>query len=165
MRQFTVKSSARRQILNLTSQIQEIISESGCSNGIAVISALHSTCAISVGEVVQGVDEDLLTFLNSLVPYFDFKHTHPSDHPKDSSMDVGHGPPHPTSHVLAIMLGPSKSLGVLDQKLVLGEWQSVMLVELEGPRERTIAVQVLGETSRAQGKFTDTASHRTVKLQ
>jgi secondary thiamine-phosphate synthase enzyme len=145
MRTFKIQSTKRREIIDITAQVEAIIAESGCVNGIAMISALHSTCAISIGEVVQSVDDDLLAFLNGLVPYLNFKHVHPADHPKDGTDAITDGPPHPTSHILGIMLGPSKSMGVVESRLVRGEWQAIMLIELEGPRERSIAVQVIGE--------------------
>lgn len=148
MHTFSVQTSKRRHIIDITKQVQSVIASSGCTNGLVMISALHSTCAICIGEVVQNVDQDFVAFLNAVVPQLDFKHVHPPDHPKDGSDETTDGPLHPSSHILAIMLGPSKCMGVVDMNLVRGEWQSIMLVELEGPRERKIAVQVIGENAR-----------------
>jgi secondary thiamine-phosphate synthase enzyme len=159
MHSFKIQSTKRREVIDISAQVEAIIAESRCANGIAMISALHSTCAISIGEVVQNVDDDLLAFINTAVPYLNFKHVHPADHPKDGTDAIIDGPPHPTSHILGILLGPSKSMGVVNGRLVRGEWQSIMLIELEGPRERNIAVQVIGEMEQTQNTPADEAAN------
>jgi secondary thiamine-phosphate synthase enzyme len=82
-----------------------------------------------VGEVGEGTEEDLLDVLEKIIPKIRFRHAH----------DPSHAP----AHMIASILGPSLALPIAGGRLALGTWQSVLLIELDGPRERTIHVQFL----------------------
>jgi len=82
-----------------------------------------------VGEVGEGTEEDLLDVLEKIIPKIRFRHAH----------DPSHAP----AHMIASILGPSLAFPIARGKLALGTWQSVLLIELDGPRERTVHLQLL----------------------
>ncbi len=75
----------------------------------------------------EGTEEDLVEVLWEMIPKIRFRHAH--------------NPAHAPAHMIASILGPSLALPVSGGRLVLGTWQSVLLIELDGPRERSIHLQ------------------------
>ena len=129
------------EILNLTSKIKSIISASGIKNGIATISSRHTTTALFVNEFEERLLEDIKQFLKDLIPsarqYF-----HNDIHLRDCPPDE---PENAHSHLMAMFLNNSEVIPVVDGELTTGQWQSIMLAELDGPRKRSVQVQVFGE--------------------
>lgn len=128
MYRFTLRTSKRREILNVTSRVREGIARSGVQNGLAHVTVLHTTCAMVINDANSGWEEDMMAFLEQLVPDMRFHHLHD-------------GPQHAKSHILGALLGPHLTIGVDNGHPVLGTWQSLFMLEFEGPRERSIAVQ------------------------
>jgi secondary thiamine-phosphate synthase enzyme len=83
---------------------------------------------LTTGEVGEGTEQDFLQVVEEMIPRIHFRHAH--------------DPLHAWSRTASSILGPSLTIPVSAGKLVLGTWQSVMLVELDGPRERTVNVTV-----------------------
>ncbi len=94
-----------------------------------LLTILHTTCGLLLNDAGSGWEEDMLAFLERAVPQLNFQHLHD-------------GPEHAKSHILGALLGPSLTIGIADARPVLGTWQSIFVIELEGPRERTLAVQI-----------------------
>ncbi|MEO8045848.1 MAG: YjbQ family protein [Nitrospirota bacterium] len=88
----------------------------------------HTAAALTTGEVGEGTEQDFLQVVEQMIPRIHFQHAH--------------DPSHAWSHMVSSILGPSLTIPVVAGKLVLGTWQSVMRVELNGPRERTVHVTV-----------------------
>ena len=123
-----------KECIDLTAQVAEIVRRSGVRRGICQIHSLHTTASIVVNEDADpNIGIDLLTALEGAVPKrADWLHDRIDDNAQ--------------SHILAAILGPSETVPVEDGKLLLGTWQAILFVELDGPRaERRVAVQVLGE--------------------
>ncbi len=125
---------------DITPQIAQIIVDSGVSHGIATINSLHTTLALTVNEMEERLLQDIDNYFSKLVPA-DQGYLHDDLHLRDVPEDE---PENAHSHLIAMMLGNSESIAVVDSTLVLGAYQSVMAVELDGPRERRISVQVIG---------------------
>lgn len=89
----------------------------------------HTTCALTTGEIGEGTDDDFLEVARRIIPQISFRHAH--------------DPSHAWSHMAASLIGASLSLPIRNGKLELGTWQSVLLVELDGPRERNIIVTLI----------------------
>jgi secondary thiamine-phosphate synthase enzyme len=121
--------------------IQESIAKSGIKNGFVTITSQHTTTAITINEHEERLLEDIKAFLNRLIPPDD-KYLHNDIHLRDCPPDE---PENAHSHLAAMMLGSSEAIAIADGELVLGQYQSVMLVELDGPRERKVSVQIIGE--------------------
>jgi secondary thiamine-phosphate synthase enzyme len=116
-------------VVDLTDQLQALIRKAKMQEGLCSIFVTHTTAALTTGEIGEGTEKDLLEVVEQMVPSIRFRHAH--------------DPSHAWSHMASSILGPSLTIPVSAGKLVLGTWQSVMLVELDGPRERTIHVTLL----------------------
>lgn len=134
MSAFTVQTRARRQMVNISREVRTRIQQSNVESGVAIVTVLHTTCALVVNDAGSGWEEDMLAFLEKIVPPMAFQHLHD-------------GPEHATSHLLGALLGPTVQVAIAGGRPVLGTWQSIFMVELEGPRERSIDVTVIGQPS------------------
>jgi secondary thiamine-phosphate synthase enzyme len=125
--QFTVSTKQRRQVIDITDQAQTMIPKG--VDGVAVVTVLHTTAAVTTADLDPGTDLDLLDFLEAITPAVRWRHPH--------------NPSHAPDHLLASIIGPSVMVPVRDGNLVLGTWQSIILVELDGPRDRQLELSVL----------------------
>jgi len=134
-------TSDNLEIINLSPRISSVIASSGIFNGLAIISSRHTTTALFVNEFEQRLVEDIKAFFTNLVPS-NKKYLHNDINLRDCPPDE---PENAHSHILAMLLNNSEIIPVVDGKMSLGQWQSVMLVELDGPRKRTVQLQIFGE--------------------
>ncbi|MGE0469047.1 MAG: secondary thiamine-phosphate synthase enzyme YjbQ [Nitrospira sp.] len=123
-----VGTTARKQVVDLTEQVEAVIRKAKMQEGLCALFITHTTAALTTGEIGEGTEQDLLQVVEQMIPRIPFRHAH--------------DPSHAWSHMASSILGPSLTIPVSVGKLVLGTWQSVMLVELDGPRERTVHVTV-----------------------
>lgn len=126
------QTSQPQEIIDITGQVQRAASSSK-TDGAVVISALHTTCAMAVAELDPGTDKDLLDFLESLIPNINWRHSH--------------DPAHVPAHLLSTLIGTSITLPVEKGKVVLGSWQSIVLIELDGPKDREIKLSLLSSNN------------------
>jgi secondary thiamine-phosphate synthase enzyme len=141
-RELKVSTGGSFEMRDITENIRAVVRESGVLEGMAVIASLHTTCALSVNENEERLFEDIRDFFFTIAPP-DGSYKHNDLHLR---VNIPHDEPENAhSHLIAMMLGNSESVAVHDGALVLGCYQSILLLEMDGPRERTLAVQVLGE--------------------
>ena len=126
MKKVSFETKEKREVIDITNDISAALSKIGAKSGVCNIFILHTTAALTVGELEAGNSEDLLAALDAITPKL--KYLHDEDHN------------HVGAHILGALIGSSLSLPVQDGKLVLGQWQRITLVELDGPRERTIDI-------------------------
>ena len=124
-----IKTMKARQVIDLTDQINRQIARVNIQEGLCLLFIQHTTAALTVGEMGEGTEEDLLDVLKEMIPKIRFRHAH----------DPSHAP----AHMIASILGPSLTLPIAHGRLDLGTWQSVLLIELDGPRDRTVRLQFL----------------------
>lgn len=117
--------------------MDEAIGESGISDGMALVQSLHSTAAVFVNEWQDALLNDFRTLVEQVV-YGDASWMH--NDPRYSDCDRGNA----ASHLRALLLGTSAVLAVSGGRSVRGTWQSIILAELDGPRTRSISLQVMG---------------------
>ena len=124
---FRVRTTAREQILLVTDRVNDALASLTSADGIATIVVPHTTCAISVNENADpDVPRDLVHALRAMIPRVDFQH----------------GEGNSDAHLLSMLIGCSLSWPYRAGKLILGRWQGIYFVELDGPRERQVAVYV-----------------------
>lgn len=125
---FSVRTTAREQILIITPDVQRGLGLLTRGDGIATIVVPHTTCAISVNENADpDVPVDLTKALRALVPKVRF----------------AHGEGNSDAHFLSLLIGTSLSWPYRNGKLVLGTWQGIYFIELDGPRStRKVTVYV-----------------------
>jgi secondary thiamine-phosphate synthase enzyme len=121
--------------------IEDAVTQSEIKNGFVTVTSQHTTTAIAINENEERLVEDVKNFLNRLIPPGD-KYLHNDIALRDCPPDE---PENAHSHLAAMLLGSSEVIAVAEGKLVLGQYQSVMLYELDGPRIRKVNVQVYGE--------------------
>jgi secondary thiamine-phosphate synthase enzyme len=123
----TVRSSEREQILIVTRDVDAALAELTSGDGICTIVVPHTTCAISVNENADpDVPADLTRALRAMIPNVRFDH----------------GEGNSDAHLLSMIIGTSLSWPYRNGKLVLGTWQGVYFIELDGPRTRKVSVYV-----------------------
>jgi secondary thiamine-phosphate synthase enzyme len=131
MQQFEVRTRKRSEMVEITNQVREAVGAAGVRQGICVVYCPHTTAAITINENADpDVVHDLLLWYDRTVP-------------KEQS-GFRHGEGNSDSHIKATMVGPSVTLLIEAGKPVLGRWQGVFFCEFDGPRTRTVQVQVLG---------------------
>ncbi len=131
------KTRERLELINITRDLNEVVRKHGLKAGFVIVQSLHTTTAVFINEFQQALLDDIKSFLERLVGRFDYwRH----NDPKLSECDRKNA----ASHLRAMVLGHTLSLPVRDGSLALGNWQSVILAELDGPRERAVQIQVLG---------------------
>lgn len=133
-----IRTEENQQFLDVTKQVQDVVSRSGIRNGTLLINSLHTTIALFVNEFQSALLDDLGVVLQKLVPRRDgYFH----DDPRYSDCDRANA----HAHLRATLLGRPVALAVADGEILLGQYQSVIVAELDGPRERKLQVQVVGE--------------------
>ncbi|HET8709061.1 MAG TPA: secondary thiamine-phosphate synthase enzyme YjbQ [Candidatus Saccharimonadales bacterium] len=120
-----LSTHSKRQILDITDDVAAQLA----GNGIAAVFVQHTTAALTIMDLDPGTDQDLLDFFDSLVPDNQWRHPHDPSHTPD--------------HLLASLVGPSIVVPVTEGRLQLGSWQRIVLLEFDGPRDRTITVTVM----------------------
>ena len=124
---FRVRTSEREQIVIVTSEVDRALSSLTSGDGICTIVVPHTTCAISVNENADpDVPSDLTKALRAMIPNVKFQH----------------GEGNSDAHLLSMLIGCSLTWPYRDGRLILGTWQGVYFVELDGPRERKVNVYV-----------------------
>jgi secondary thiamine-phosphate synthase enzyme len=127
----TVDTKRREETIDITSRVKAAVTRAKVSDGLVTITVAHTTAAIFVNENADpDVQKDLLTALERIVPR-DAKYEHAE----------GNGP----AHVKAVVVGNSVTLAIRDGAIALGTWQGVYFTELDGPRERSATITVIGD--------------------
>lgn len=127
LRELEIRTAKRRELVDLTSRVAEIVAASGVEEGLCSVYVPHATAAIVVNENDDpNICLDLVDALERLVPDGQWRH---------DRID-GNG----AAHIQAALLGPGETVPVRAGRLLLGTWQALMLVELDGPRRRRVVV-------------------------
>jgi secondary thiamine-phosphate synthase enzyme len=124
------------QILDITGQIRDWVAGSGIKDGLLTLISAHTTARVNVNEREPQLQRDMLTFLKRLVPRDgDYLHNlAPID-----GRDNAH------SHLLGLFMNTAETIPVAEGTLMLGAWQSIFFIELDGPRPRRgLDLQLLG---------------------
>lgn len=136
----TIETGQGISIHNVTPQIEEILSNTSINNGQILVFSQHTTTALAINEYEVRLLEDIKVYLNKLVPP-SAKYLHNDLHLRDVPPDE---PINAHSHLMSMMLSTSEVIPIVEGKLALGTWQSVLFLDLDGPRERNILIQILG---------------------
>lgn len=124
-----ISTSKLKQIVDLTDLVQAVVRKVNIVEGLCHLFVTHTTAGVTTGEIGEGTEQDFLEIVEQMIPRIQFRHAH--------------DPSHAWSHMAASIVGPSLTIPVSAGALVLGTWQSVMLVELDGPRERQVHVTLV----------------------
>ena len=135
----TVQTTERIELTDLTDRVIDFVRASGVREGTISVWSLHTTCAVFINEAQAALHADIKRFLDQAVSREGaWMHNDP-EHSDCDRMNAD-------SHLRAMLLGHSLTLQVTNGELVLGHWQRVLVAELDGPRARTMRLQVMGLT-------------------
>ena len=134
----TVKTRQGTELINITDAVLAVVDRSKISTGLALVMTLHTTTAVTVNEGLPDVEADIASLLHKLAPDED-TYRHGRFLPSDGQMAVN-----ATSHLRSALLGFECLFPVENGKLVMGGRHTIYLVELDGPQDRTVLVEVLG---------------------
>ena len=129
MRTFSVSTSERVDLVEITSTVAQEVAKSGVGTGTVTIYVPHTTCGVTINESADpDVARDIKMHLAKLVPQDGgFKHY-------EGNSD---------SHIKASMIGSSENILIEDGKLVLGTWQGIFLCDFDGPRTRKVYIKIV----------------------
>ncbi len=130
-----IRTDSRTAIVNVTAEARKALSQARITRGLAVLTVPHTTCGLCVNEDEPGLRRDLervvATLIDLVKPQKGFHHDRVDDNAR--------------AHLTAVLLGHSLTLPVVDSALSLGTWQSLFLVEIDGPRQRRLDMVFLGD--------------------
>ena len=136
---------------DLTPLLRSALEKSQITEGTVTVLSRHTTTAITINEMEGRLVDDIRQYLLKLAPP-DYPYLHNDLHPRNGPPGWPGGdeawraqePVNAHSHLLTMILGSSESIPVSEGKLKMGTWQSCILAEMDGPRVRTVAVQISG---------------------
>ena len=129
MNRFQVRSRSHSEMIDVTAEVQAIVTDSGVESGVCVVFVPHTTAGVTINENADpDVTRDILHALDCAVPWRgDYRHTEGNA----------------AAHVKASMMGSSCTVLIRGGRLVLGTWQGIYFCEFDGPRQRKVHVQIV----------------------
>jgi secondary thiamine-phosphate synthase enzyme len=122
----TVSTHRKREIIDITEPVQKHLPK---ATGICCVNILHTTAALTTADLDPGTDLDMLDAFEVMVPKLAYRHPH--------------NPRHVPDHILSALIGTGLTLPVESGSFILGSWQRVILIELDGPRQRELTLTFL----------------------
>lgn len=128
MKTFTIKTSARTEMVDITSDVSDVVRKSGCESGLCCVYVPHTTAGVTINENADpSVCRDVLAELNKVIPFDD---------------GYAHSEGNSAAHIKSSLVGCSTTIPIDGGRLVLGTWQGVYFCEFDGPRTRKFIVTV-----------------------
>jgi secondary thiamine-phosphate synthase enzyme len=125
----TLRTRKTQEMIDITQQVADEVRRNGVKEGLCLVFVPHATAAVVINENADpNVCQDILDAMERLVPEGGWRHDRIDNNA--------------AAHIKATILGPSETVPVRGGVLGLGTWQSLMLVEFDGPRDRTVIVEV-----------------------
>jgi secondary thiamine-phosphate synthase enzyme len=132
MQRITVRTRKKREVLDITGTVEALLQKNDSqATGICNLFILHTTAALTTADLDPGTDLDMLDAFEAMIPKLRYRHPH--------------NPAHVPDHILSALIGTSVALPFERGKIVLGTWQRIVLIELDGPRECELVVSVTAE--------------------
>jgi len=119
-----VQTKKKKEIIDITDLVNEKVQQKNTIHGFCMLFVKHTTAALTTADLDPGTDLDMLDAFEKLIPKLKYRHPH--------------NPSHVPDHILSSIIGPSLIIPIINGELDLGTWQRVVLIELDGPRERKI---------------------------
>ena len=127
----SVQTRQNTELIDITSDINQLIQKSGIDQGLCMIYVPHTTAAVTINESADpSVKSDILMILNQIVPWeANYRHLE------------GNSP----AHIKSTLVGSSELIAIENRRLILGTWQGVFFCEFDGPRTRKVDVRIMEE--------------------
>jgi len=129
LKEITIKTNTQTQILDITTQVQKVLSESGIAEGLCCVFISHTTAGVTINENADpSVKQDIVMELNKVIPFDD---------------NYNHLEGNSAAHIKASIIGSSVNIPVKNNNLLLGTWQGICFCEFDGPRTRKFYVKIM----------------------
>ena len=128
----TFNTPSKRQYINITSQVEEILRKSGVKEGMVLISAMHITAGVWINDAEDGLLQDIDEWLEKLAPFANYRHHRTGETNGDA-------------HLKNLLVGHQVIVPVTDGRLDFGPWQQIYYAEFDGMRPKRLLIKVLGE--------------------
>ena len=133
MHRLTIKTRKKREILDITDAVEDLLKKDHARKaGTCSLFILHTTAALTTADLDPGTDLDMLDAFEAMIPKLRYRHPH--------------NPAHVPDHILSALIGTSVNVPFERGKVLLGTWQRIVLIELDGPRERELVATVMSES-------------------
>ena len=123
-----ISTKKKKEVTDITDIVNIHLSKSKITNGLCTLFIKHTTACLTTADLDPGTDEDMLDAFSAMMPKLNYRHPH--------------NPTHVTDHILSSIIGASVTIPIKNGELDLGIWQRVVLIELDGPRERTVTFSI-----------------------
>jgi secondary thiamine-phosphate synthase enzyme len=134
---FVVDTDDRIELVDLTDRVMTYVRQFNLQEGMITLWSMHTTCSVFINEFQRALLIDIKKFLEETVARDRYYMHNDPDHSDCDRMNAD-------SHLRAMLLGHSLTLQISGGELVLGQWQRILMAELDGPRARTLRAQVWG---------------------
>jgi secondary thiamine-phosphate synthase enzyme len=132
-----IQTDQRIELVDLTARVMEFVRKFNITEGLVSLWSMHTTCALFINEFQTALLSDIKRFLEQMVARdAEYLHNDP-DHSDCDRMNAD-------SHLRALLLGHSLTLQISGGEVVLGQWQRILMAELDGPRARSLRLQIFG---------------------
>jgi secondary thiamine-phosphate synthase enzyme len=136
VREISFETDHSISFVDVTDRVKKLFDESEVRDGIVTVYTQHTTAALRINERCDRLQRDMIQFLERTVPASAYLHDE----------DTVDDRPNARGHLMSLLMGASETIPVSDGELMLGVWQSIFFVELDGPRERRkVIVEIVGE--------------------
>lgn len=122
-----IATEQEKEIIDITEKINKYLASQNITEGVICLFVLHTTCGLTTADLDPGTELDYLDALEKIAPRLKYRHSH--------------NPSHFPDHFLSSLVGSSLVLPFENKKLILGNWQKVILIEFNGPRKREIIIK------------------------
>ena len=130
VRDINVRTSSKVELVDITSEVERLVRDSGVEDGVCYVFVPHTTAGITINENADpSVRTDIIKELNKVIPFSD---------------DYSHYEGNSAAHIKASLVGFSETVFVEGRRLLLGRWQGIYFCEFDGPRTRRVVVKVMG---------------------
>jgi len=129
LKEIAIKTKTKTQILDITAQVQKVVSESGIAEGLCCVFIPHTTAGVTINENADpNVKQDIIMELNKVIPFND---------------NYSHLEGNSAAHIKASIIGSSVNVPLKNNNLLLGTWQGICFCEFDGPRTRKFYVKIV----------------------
>jgi secondary thiamine-phosphate synthase enzyme len=129
LKEIAIKTNTQAQILDITAQVQKVVSESGIAEGLCCVFIPHTTAGVTINENADpSVKQDIVMELNKVIPFDD---------------NYSHLEGNSAAHIKASIIGSSVNIPLKNNNLLLGTWQGICFCEFDGPRTRKFYVKIM----------------------
>lgn len=136
-KRFTVASTRRREAIDIRSQVEEVAQSARVQHGVVLVNCLHTTCSVIIADSAgEGLDD----FVGLMGRFIQEGSAYRHNDLRWSDCERGNA----AAHLRASLLGLGQTIGITEGALALDKSQSILLTEWDGPRSRTVDVQILG---------------------